>query len=154
MRWTTSSLLLLCLALVGCETGPSEARLLSPEIEPWLDEHARYDRWARRLGLADSAFRSRDALREAAFAPLRGRSQVRAAWLVREGPDGAELRYPDGAPALPTEGWVRVRTDHELGEVHAQQVPMTLGGEERTVTLIRRSRPAPGDAILHVTLAF
>lgn len=128
---------------------------MRPQIEPFLDEFARYDRWARRLGLADSAFHSLEGLREAAFAPLRRRPQVVGAWLERLGVDATELRYPDGAPALPEEGWVRVMlADHGLEEVEAQRSSLTFSSEARAVTLIRRSRPAPGEAVLRVTLAF
>lgn len=125
------------------------------QIEPFLDEFAGYDRWARRLGLADSAFHSRDGLREAAFAPLRRRRRVVAAWLERVGPDATHLRHPDGAPRPPEEGWVRVvLREHELDEVMAQRRPLTFSSGVREVTLIRRSRPAPGEAMLRVTVAF
>lgn len=122
-------------------------------IEPFLDEHARFDRWARRLSLGDSAFRSREALEEAAFAPLRERRRVVAAWLQRVGPDPLELRYPGDAPALPGDGWVRVRTESH-GEVRAQRRELTVGESRRRLTLIRRSEPAPGGATLHVTMGF
>jgi hypothetical protein len=121
-------------------------------IEPYLGEVATYDRWARRLGLADAAFRSEEALREAAFAPLRRQRRVAAAWLEREGPDARELSHPAGAPALPEDGWVRVVTE-DLGELHAQRRHLRIGEREREFTLIRRRRPAPGGATLHVTLA-
>jgi len=144
-----------CALAMACDARPSEARRLRSEIEPYLDEHARYDRWARRVAIGDSAFRSREALREAAFAPLRERRRVHAAWLVREGPDATELRHPDGVPALPPDGWVRVLLpEHELEEVHARRATLEIAGESRELMLIRRSRPAPGDATLHVTLAF
>ncbi len=150
----------LCLAIAAlaacaCDSAPSEARRLRTDIEPFLDEHARYDAWARRLDLAESAFRSREALVEAAFAPLRDRPRVAAAWLVREGPGATELRYPPDAPTLPADGWVRVLLpDHPLEEVHAQRRRLRVGAEDRELVLIRRSRPASDDATLHVTLAF
>lgn len=144
----------LCIAS-ACDAGPSPARRLQPQVEPFLDDFANFDRWARRFGLADSAFHSPDALREASFAPLREQRRVVGAWLVREGPDATELRYPDGAPSLPEDGWVRVvLSTSELTEVYAQRCSMTFAGEAREVTLIRRSRPAPGDAMLHVVMAF
>jgi hypothetical protein len=149
--WLTCALVLAS----ACDAGPSEARRLQPQIEPFLDDFASFDRWARRFGLADSAFHSREALREAAFSPLYDERRVMGAWLVREGPDATELRYPDGAPSLPEDGWVRVAlAEHELAELYAQRRSMTFAGEAREVTLIRRSRPAPGDATLHVVMAF
>ncbi len=152
---STCLALVSCVLMLACDTAPSQARRVRAEIEPFLDDHARFDRWARRLEIGEAGFRSREALREAAFAPLRDRGRIVAAWLVREGPDATELRYPDGAPPLPDGGWVRVLLpEHELEEVSARQATLTIGGEEREVTLIRRSRPAPGDAVLHVTLAF
>ena len=149
--WLTCALVLAS----ACDTGPSEARRLQPQVEPFLDDFATFERWARRFELADSAFHSREALREAAFAPLFEQRRVVGAWLVREGPDATELRYPEGAPGLPQEGRVRVLlSDHELMEVYAQRRSMTFAGQTREVTLIRRSRPAPGDATLHVVMAF
>ncbi len=128
---------------------------MRPQIEPFLGEFARYDRWARRVGIADSAFHSPEGLREAAFAPLRGRRRVVAAWLERVGPDATDLRHPDGAPSLPDGGWLRVvLADHELDDVEAQRCSLAFSSGARAVTLIRRSRPAPGDAMLRVTLAF
>lgn len=138
--------------LVACSSGPSEARRMRAALEPYLDEVAAYDRWARRLGLADAAFRSEAALREAAFAPLRRERRVAAAWLQRRGPDARTLRHPEDAPALPEDGWVRVVTE-DLGELHAQRRRLRIAGREREWILIRRSRPAPGGATLHVTLA-
>ena len=139
--------------LAGCSSGPSPSARMQEEIAPHLEELARFDRWARRLSLADSAFRSEDALEEAAFAPLRRRPRVVAAWLERVGPDARALRHPHDAPALPEDGWVTVRTE-ALGELVAQRRAMTVGGREAPVTLIRRSRDAPGGAVLHVTMAF
>jgi len=122
-------------------------------IDPFLDQFAAYDRWARRLGLADSAFDSEAALREAAFAPLRERGLVAAAWLERRGPDPRRLTYPERAPSLPDGGWIRVRTE-PLGELEARRADLRLGGEARSVVLVRRTRPAPGGARLRVTVAF
>lgn len=139
----------------GCDTRPSEARRLRLDVAPFLEELSRFDAWARRLDLAESAFRSREALVEAAFAPLREHRRVTAAWLVRVGPGPTELRHPADAPALPSEGWVRVvLPDHPLEEVHAQRARLRLRGQEREVLLVRRSRPASGGATLDVTMAF
>ncbi len=154
MRAARKAIVSLALALASaCSGGPADAADLRAAIDPHLAELAEYDRWARRLALGDSAFRSEDALREAAFAPLRDERSVAAAWVEREGPDGHSLRYPDGAPALPPDGWVRVRTE-ELGELAVQRATLRLGQEAKPCLLIRRSAPAPRDATLHVTLAF
>ncbi|MFK7989692.1 MAG: hypothetical protein AB8I08_26980 [Sandaracinaceae bacterium] len=136
----------------GCDSGPSEAETMQTEIAPYLDEVARYDRWARRLSLAGAAFRSEAALEEAAFAPLRDRSRVRAAWLDRQGPDARSLSYPEHAPVPPTAGWVTVQT-RDLGEVEAQHGVLELGEEPVRVTFIRRTRPASGGAVLQVSMA-
>lgn len=141
------------LAVAFACTGSSEPARMREAIDPYLDELAAYDRWARRLGLADSAFHSEEALREAAFAPLRRERRVHVAWLTREGPDARRLRYPDNAPPCPEDGWVRVVTE-PLGELKAQQRTMTIDGEARALTLIRRTRPAPGEGTLHVTMGF
>ena len=144
--------LLASAALVGCGGGPSEPARMRESIEPYLDDMAGFDRWARRLSLADSAFRSEAAREEAAFAPLRRQRRIAAAWLVREGPDPQSLRHPSDAPELPTEGWVRVLTE-DLGELTAQRRTLRIGDRERIFTLIRRSRDAPGGGVLHVTVA-
>lgn len=140
------------LACGACSSGPTEAAQMRRVIEPCLQDVATYDRWARRLGLADGAFRSSEALNEAAFAPLRRQPRVAAAWIERAGPDARALHHPDDAPALPDDGWVRVVTE-ALGELHAQRRRLSIGEREREFTLVRRSRPAPGDATLHVTIA-
>jgi hypothetical protein len=154
MRAARTPIVSLALALLSaCSGGPADAADLRGAIDPHLAELAAYDRWARRLALGDSAFRSEEALREAAFAPLRDERSVAAAWVEREGPDGHALRYPDGAPALPPDGWVTVRTE-ELGELEVQRAALRIGEETTPCLLIRRSAPAPRDATLHVTLAF
>ncbi len=138
----------------ACSGGPrADAARLQAEVEPHLADVAAFDRWARRLSLADSAFRSHEALEEAAFAPLRDDERVAAAWIVREGPDARELAHPASAPAQPEEGWVRIRSE-ALGELDARRATLRLGREERECLLVRRSAPAPGGATLHVTMAF
>lgn len=153
MRVARTAIVSLLALLSACSGGPADAASLRAAIDPHLPQLAEYDRWARRLALGDSAFRSEDALREAAFAPLRDERSVAAAWVEREGPDGHSLRYPDGAPALPPGGWVSVRTD-ELGELTVQRATLRIGPETQHCLLVRRSAPAPRDATLHVTLAF
>ena len=139
--------------LVGCSSGPTSSAELREAIAPHLSELASFDRWARRLSLADGAFRSEEALEEAAFAPLRRVSGVRAAWLNRVGPDPRGLHYPSEGPAAPQAGWIRIQSE-ELGELEAQVGSLTLFGQREDVTLIRRSRDAPGGAVLQVTMAF
>lgn len=137
--------------LAGCAGRSGETAELRAAIEPHLAEIAEYDRWARRVGLADPAFRSEAALEEAAFAPLRRSSRVRAAWLTREGPDPRDLRHPRDAPSLPG-AWSRVQS--QLGPLDVQRTLLELAGQERAYLVVRRTGPAPGDAVLHVTLAF
>jgi hypothetical protein len=146
------SALAACAILVAC-SGASDPGPMRDALEPRLDAFGEYDRWARRLGLADEAFRSEESLAEAAFAPVRDRDDIVAAWLVREGPDGRSLAYPDDAPPVPRDGWVHVQT-RTLGEVEGRHAVLHLDQRARQCLLIRRSAPAPGDAILHVTLAF
>lgn len=154
MRLAPTSLVWLALALVAaCSGGPADAASLRAAIDPHLADFAEYDRWARRLALGESAFRSQEALREAAFAPLREERRVAAAWVEREGPDGHSLRYPDAAPALPSGPWVSVRTER-LGELSVRRATLRIGQEEMRCLLIRRSGPAPRAGTLHVTLAF
>lgn len=147
-----SRLLSFSLALLAC-TSPSDPGPMREALEPRLPAFAEYDRWARRLGLADEAFRSEEAMSEAAFAPLRERTDVAAAWLVREGPDARRLAHPSDAPPLPSDGWTRVLTE-ELGALEARHAVLHIEQRPRQCLLIRRSAPAPGDAVLHVTVAF
>ena len=144
---------LVCAFAFGCAGAPSDSARVRRAVEAHAEDFARYDRWARRLGLADSAFRSEEALAEAAFAPIRRDRDIAAVWLVREGPDARALRHPEDAPDLPGGGWVTVVTE-PLGPLEAQQTSLTVGGEARDAILVRRSRPTQGDATLHVTIAF
>lgn len=137
----------------ACSGEASEAAELREAVEPHLAELAEYDRWARRVALGDSAFRSEEALEEAAFAPLRGHTTVAAAWLERRGPDAHELAHPASAPPPPADGWIRLRT-RELGELEAQRARLRIGQREQVWLLVRRSAPAPRNATLLVTLAF
>ncbi|MGF1468094.1 MAG: hypothetical protein ACFCGT_18380 [Sandaracinaceae bacterium] len=140
----------LLLACTGEAEAPGRMRALA---EPHLAEMASFDRWARRLGLGDGAFSSEDAMREAAFAPLRRRGRAVAAWVHREGVDGLRLAYPDPSLELPRSGWVRVRTD-ELGELRVAEHPLDLPAGAGPWLLLARTRPAPGEATLRVVLAF
>ncbi len=143
----------LALTLGACGGGREGTAELRDAVDPYLDEMAEYDRWARRLSLADAAFSSDEALEEAAFAPLRRKPRIAAAWLVREGADARRLSYPSSAPALPHDGWQRIRTD-AMGELDVQRATLRIAGRARECLLVRRSAPAPGEATLHVTLAF
>lgn len=124
-----------------------------PLVEPHRVDFVDYDRWARRVSLGDAAFRSEEALREAAFAPLRERPNVLAAWLERRGPDAHLLARPASAPRPPDDGWVPMRV-RELGQIEARIATLRLGDTERRCLLVRRSAPAPEGATLVVTLAF
>lgn len=151
MPW--SKLAAACALLAVACSGGADPGPMREAIEPRLAAFGEYDRWARRLGLADSAFGSEEALSEAAFAPLRDQSDVLAAWLVREGPDAHTLAHPPGAPSLPADGWVRVTTE-SMGELEGRHAMLPFGDHTRQCLLIRRSAPAPGDATLHVVMAF
>lgn len=147
-------LCLAALACAACSSGPRpDAARMQALVAPHLEAFAEFDRWARRLSLADPAFRSEEALEEAAFAPLRGDRRVAAAWLVREGVDPRTLAHPSDAPAPPEDGWTRIRVQ-PLGELDAREATLRIGGEERACLLVRRAAPAPGEATLTVTLAF
>jgi hypothetical protein len=150
----TEALVTFALTLAACSSSAADAARVRALVEPHLEGFAEYDRWARRLALGDAAFRSEEALAEAAFAPLRGDATVVAAWIEREGPDAHTLVYPEGAPPRPASGWVRVRTE-TLGEIEAQTATLRAGdANERDCVVLRRSAPAPRGATLHVTVAF
>lgn len=49
---------------------------------PHLSTFERFDEWARRAALGSDAFGDEEALREAAFSPLREEDDVLGAWIV------------------------------------------------------------------------
>lgn len=75
---------------------------LSALVAPHVDRVARFDRWAHRVASASGAWRSRSALEETAFSPLRGDAEVRAAWIER--PGETVLAYPAGMAPPPAHG--------------------------------------------------
>lgn len=149
-RWMAGALTLVALS---CTREPSDSARMRPLVEPHLTAFARYDRWARRVETANSAFRSDEALEEAAFAPLRRQRDVAAAWLVREGLEARTLSHPSTAPPLPEDGWVRLLTE-SLGEIHTQQRRLIVGERETLFILVRRTRAATDGTALHVAMAF
>ncbi|MGE0787982.1 MAG: hypothetical protein AB7S26_20070 [Sandaracinaceae bacterium] len=136
----------------GCSGSSDDARELRTAAEPFLEPHGRFDRWAERIALGDSGFRTEASRAETAFAPLTEEPRAVCAWIVREGPDPSELRYPAGAPAAPTEGWTRLSADDDA--LSAQARTIEIGGTARNVTLVRRTHPVVGGATLHVIVGF
>lgn len=137
----------------GCWLACQDTRAadLSRRIHPHLEAFARYDRWARRLASADHAFRSKRALHEAAFAPLRQKVGVAAAWLERVGPDAGLVAYPSDAGRLPRMGWTKVAAPLlDRLTVQVRRLP-----RRRTpVLVLRRTASTPDGAELHVAVAF
>jgi hypothetical protein len=142
-------LLLGGLLLLGCVDAPGEGARLRAALRPHLDAVEAYDGWARRLGLAEGAFRSDASLEEAAFAPLAsGRGAAVAAWITLSGPRDLALRWPGDAPGLPEEGWRRARLP-TLGPVELRAFEV----DGRAVVLLRRERESVAEGRLAVTQA-
>jgi hypothetical protein len=101
--------------------------------------------WARRVAASETTFSSREALEEAALAPVRRRDDVEGAWIERRGPDPAIYAHPPRALIPGDLGWRRVRVEG-MGEVDVARA-----GER---VYVRRTSAAPGGAVLVVTMAF
>ena len=156
------ALLLLAGCLAGCGGGADDGAAAARErIEPYLDRFVEFDRWSRRFEIAGAAIRSREALEETAFAPIRRDPRIAAAVIEREGPDPMELRYPGGAPDLPSEGFVVVRHER-LNSVFVLERAIEVSEEVRrdgengpvNCVILRRRGPAPEGGSLIVTVAF
>jgi hypothetical protein len=120
-------------ALVACGASESEdsPAALAAEAAPHAPVVARFDRWARRVASASQAWRSRSALTETAFAPIRTDPDVLGAWIAREGEP--TLSHPHDT-ALP-EGlrWTHARVDG-LGPCELTHAP--IGDAGRAALLV------------------
>lgn len=135
--------------LAGCGGGAEEAARLRRLFAPHRAEFSAFDDWARRTGLAESAFRTADQLHETAFAPLRRNAEPRFAWIEQVGVGARRLSFPRDAPNPPRSGWVRAQVE-PLGQLWL--IEQRLRGEPWLVA--KRILPAPREAELHVMLAF
>jgi hypothetical protein len=128
---------------------------------PHLLAFAQFDRWARRAGVSEAVMQNRAALGEAMFAPIRGASDVAAAWVQIEREHGFVLSLPADAPPPPSANWVPLR-DPRLGALRTARLPRcneALGTMARTgfgvaCVLISRSEVAPSAGAVVVTVAF
>jgi hypothetical protein len=92
----------------GCAGRPEAAQAATIARAHEGDFRA-FERWVSRLCSSDTAFASRDALMEVAFAPVRNRKDVAGAWIERRGPDPELLAYPEGALVPGRLAWRRTR---------------------------------------------
>jgi hypothetical protein len=141
--------LLIALVLAACSSAPREG--LSPDeatrlAAPRLDAFAEFDAWARRVALADPAFRSRASLEETAFSPLRGEDEVRGAWIVRRGTEARVLAMQADArePPAPSH-WVTLRGATPDG-VRVARVADAV--------VLTRTEVGPDGAAVDVTVAY
>jgi hypothetical protein len=113
---------------------------------PRLDSFGRFDEWARRTALADPAFRSRAALEETAFAPIRhGEEGVVDAWIVRKGTEDRILALHEHAGPPAHDAWMDLRNATPEG------VRVARAGE---VLLLTRSARGPDGAVIDVTVGY
>jgi hypothetical protein len=145
----------LALGACGCP-GASEGstggdgRLTAEEAtrraRPRLDSFGRFDEWARRSALADPAFRSRAALEETAFAPIRhGEEGVVDAWIVRKGTEDRILALHDHTGPPAHDAWIDLRNATPEG------VRVARAG---AVLLLTRSARGPDGAVIDVTVGY
>lgn len=130
----------LALALSGCD---DDAQLEEAEAARRVEAHREpfgaWDRWARRVIAAEQVPRERAALEETLFAPVRRKSELVAAWVVR--PDRGPV-YLGVLDAPPEDASFRSVRDERLGELRVARVelPDRLGDTPDQVpcTLIMR----------------
>ena len=152
---------LLGVLLWGCERSGQELGAATEAAEPHLQSFARFDHWARRATQIDSVLRDRDALNEAAFAPIRHTRAIVAAWIELKRRHGLMLALPDKT-ALPEDpGWVAIRHPRlgPLRVAHSLHCPVRVprwwrGDVDGPCVLIsRRERQGLSNSVV-VTVAF
>lgn len=109
------------------------------------EEFDSFERWSRRIASAETTFGSREALEEAAFAPVRRQEGVVGAWIERAGPDPFRLAHPRQAIVSPELTWRRARLDG----LREYEVAVLEG-----TRFMRARSETTGGAMLVVTLAF
>ena len=90
----------------GCDPQADRVAKAAALAAPHLPAFAQFDRWARRAGVSEAVMQNRAALGEAMFAPIRGASDVAAAWVQIEREHGFVLSLPGRCAAA---------TERELG---------------------------------------
>ncbi len=128
----------------GGEDGLSAASAVAIAREH-ADEFDSFERWSRRIASAETTFRSRAALEEAAFAPVRRQRGVVGAWIERVGPDAWSLAHPRRAALSSELTWRRARLDG------LREYEIAVSEEAQYV---RARSETTGGAMLVVTLAF
>jgi len=143
------------LAALACGRGAASAREAASAAEPHLDRFAEIDQWMRRAVMADSAFRSRASLEEAAFAPFLRDEAVAEIWIDVAGARTDRLSMR--GTTLPKPAWVRI-ADARLRELRvAPAVTLEPAARDRpgaTAVLIAREAPLEDGLRVRVTVAF
>jgi hypothetical protein len=140
--WATA--ILATLAAWGCGSDRPAADRAIAIARGHAEDADAFERWATRIATSDTQFPSREALEEAAFAPVRRREAIAGAWIERRGPDPASFAHPPGATIPGDLGWARVNVDGRAVEV-------AQAGEREWV---RRRLDGVGGGTLLLTLAF
>jgi hypothetical protein len=92
--------------LAACSRGRNEGAELRDTAAPHLSTFQRFDEWARRAALGSDAFDGQEALREAAFSPLREEADVLGAWIVLSAPSARTIAL-EGVDVPSTLVWRR-----------------------------------------------
>jgi hypothetical protein len=159
---------LACACLVAA-CGSHEAGLgeLAAAFAPHRESFARFDRWARQLQGSDVSLRSRAALAEATFAPLRGQSDVLAARVTvfdRSGEgapvvSGKPLELPEGCE-WPAHERVTIR-DAQLGAIDVAELGQCGFGRSSPekahlpcIIVSKRVASSESGALLEVRVAY
>jgi hypothetical protein len=156
-----------CLVMWLCACSADDASLsdASAAFAVHRESFVRFDRWARQLQSSDVALRSRAALAEATFAPLRSQSSVLAARVTvlrseDEPSTSAErmLELPEGS-SWPTIDAKSVR-DPALGSIHVAWLRQcgfgraSLARADEPCIVVLRQAPLPAGATLEVRVAY
>jgi hypothetical protein len=157
-----ASLLCLWCASLACTPESSASQRAAQRVRPYLDEFARFDRWARRAQTSELVLRDRNALSEAMFAPIRQRASVLAAFVeLEEGNRRLRLAQPAKLERPAGLAWIALRDPALAGlrvalpaPCPAPLAPKPDASRSRACVLIERRASTPEQAVLTVTVAF
>ena len=132
--------LVVAVALPGCDDDATlEGGEAARHVQAHRERFGAWDRWARRTIAAEQVPRTRAAMEETLFAPVRGRREVVAAWLLRPGHEAIYLGVLDSPPQ---DASFRTVRDDRLGEVDVAraELPDRFGDRPDPIpcTIIRR----------------
>ncbi len=153
--------------LAACGTREAGLGEVAAAFTPRRESFARFNRWARQLQGSDVSLRSRAALGEATFAPLRGQSDVLAARVTMFDSSGEGEPVVVGKPLELVEGceWpahemVTIR-DAQLGAIQVAEHTQCGFGRSSPdkahlpcIIVSKRAASSESGALLEVRVAY